>query len=65
MEEEQINYKRHNYYEISEMNAYELYDKLIGECSFNTIILLYKLIKHKMEYLDDEPVEFCNMKKGD
>lgn len=43
------------YYEVSTMNAYDLYEVLCEEMSFGRMIELYKLIKHKMEYLNDEP----------
>lgn len=53
-----------NYYAISKMSAYSIYDKLIGECSFHTVIQLYKLLKHKIEYLEDEVVNYCDMEEG-
>lgn len=43
------------YYEVSTMTAYELYEVLCNKMSFGRMIELYKLIKHKIEYLNDEP----------
>ena len=49
-----------NAYVISMMNGYDLYEILCKELSFNEMITLYKLIKHKMEFLNDEPrMEFA------
>jgi len=44
-----------NAYVVSMMTSGDLYDVLCEQLSFNTMIRLYKLIKHKMEVLDDEP----------
>ena len=43
------------YYVVSEMSADALYEVLCKELSFNKMIKLYKLIKHKIEFLDDKP----------
>ncbi len=54
------------YYVVSEMSAYELYKVLCKELSFNTMIELYKLINHKMQFLDDEPrIELCCCEQKD
>lgn len=39
----------------SEVNITDLYDFLTANVSFDKIIELYKLLKYKMEYLEDEP----------
>lgn len=44
-----------NAYAISMMKPVDLYDVLCNELSFDKMIELYKLIKHKMEFLADEP----------
>ena len=44
-----------NAYVVSMMTSRDLYDVLCEQLSFNTMIRLYKLLKHKMEALDDEP----------
>ena len=44
-----------NAYVVSNMSADDLYEILCKELSFNKMIELYKLIKHKMEFLNDEP----------
>lgn len=44
-----------NAYAISVMKPVDLYDALCKELSFNKMVELYKLIKHKMEFLTDEP----------
>lgn len=51
------------YYCIEKMGAYEIYDVLRTECSFEKMITLYKLIKHKMETLEDETRNYCNCEK--
>ena len=43
------------WYAIECMGAYEVYDVLCEKCSFDKMIKLYKLIKHKMEFVEDEP----------
>ena len=48
------------YYEVSTMAARDLYDVLCKELSFNKMIELYKLIKHKTEFLGDKPIGFMN-----
>lgn len=52
-----------NYYRVSQMNGYDLYDILCEELKFNDMIILYKLIKHKMETLEDETRNYCNCEK--
>ena len=42
-------------YAVSLMSADDLYEVLCKELSFNKMIELYKLIKHKMEFLYDKP----------
>lgn len=42
-------------YAVSLMSADDLYEVLCKELSFNKMIELYKLIKHKIEFLDDKP----------
>ena len=37
------------------INVNDLYDKLCTVLSFNEVIKLYKLLKFKMENLEDEP----------
>lgn len=59
MSEEQFE-KEGTWYCIENMGAYEIYDVLCKKCSFEKMIILYKLIKHKMEYLDDEVRNYCN-----
>lgn len=44
-----------NAYVVSIMSAYDLYEVLCKELNFNKMIELYKLIKHKMDFLNDEP----------
>lgn len=44
-----------NAYVISGMSVDDLYEVLCKELNFNKMIELCKLIKHKMEFLDDEP----------
>lgn len=65
MSEEQFNKKvnEDTWYCIEKMGAYEIYDVLRTECSFEKMITLYKLIKHKMETLDDETRNYCNCEK--
>ena len=65
MSEEQFNKKINDdiYYCIEKMGAYEIYDVLRTEYSFEKIITLYKLIKHKIETLDDETRNYCNCEK--
>ena len=65
MSEEQFNKKINDdvYYCIEKMGAYEIYDVLRTECSFEKMITLYKLIKHKMETLEDEIRNYCNCEK--
>lgn len=67
MSEEQFNKNINddNYYCIDKMGAYELYDILCEKCSFEKMIMLYKLIKHKMETLEDETRNYCNCEKVD
>lgn len=38
-----------------EISAIDLYEVLCDNFTFYKMIELYKLIKHKMEFLDDEP----------
>ena len=52
-----------NFYAISEMNAIEIYNILCKELNFNTMIELHKLILHKMTYLEDEPINYCEPSK--
>ena len=52
-------------YTISTMNIYKLYDVLCYELSFEKMIILYGLLKHKMEYLEDEPVYYCSEAKDE
>lgn len=57
-----------NAYVISLMGANDLYETLCKELSFDKMIKLYKLIKHKMEFLDDEPrmeIACYNLKDSD
>lgn len=65
MSEEQFDTKINNdvYYCIEKTGAYELYDILCERCSFEKMIILYKLIKHKMETLEDETRNYCNCEK--
>ncbi len=65
MSEEQFDKKINdgNWYRIEKMCAYEIYDVLKTECSFETMIMLYKLIKHKMETLEDETRNYCDCEK--
>lgn len=65
MSEEQFDKKINdgNWYRIEKMGAYEIYDVLKTECSFEKMIILYKLIKHKMETLEDETRNYCNCEK--
>lgn len=65
MKEEQFDKKNNDdvYYCIEKMGAYELYDILCEKCSFEKMIILYKLIKHKMETLEDETRNYCNCEK--
>ena len=53
--------ERPTLYAISEMNAIEIYNILCKELNFNTMIELYKLILHKMTYLEDKPVNYCEV----
>lgn len=46
-------------YKISTMNIYKLYDALCYELNFEKMITLYKLLKHKIETLEDEPRNYC------
>ena len=66
MSEEQFDKKINdgNWYRIEKMGAYEIYDVLKTECSFEKMIILYKLIKHKMETLEDEAINYCNCEKA-
>ena len=53
-------------YAVSLMSADDLYEVLCKELSFNKMIELYKLIKHKMEFLDDKPrMELSCLKDSD
>lgn len=52
------------WYCIEKMGAYEIYDVLRTKCSFEKMIILYKLIKNKMETLEDEPRNYCNREKA-
>ena len=53
-------------YVVSMMTSIELYEILCRELSFNGMIELYKLIKHKMEFLDDKPrMELGCLKESD
>ena len=52
------------FYAISEMNAIEIYNILCKELNFNTMIELHKLILHKMTYLEDKPINYCEPSKG-
>ena len=53
-------------YVVSMMPAIELYEILCRELCFNEMIELYKLIKHKMEFLDDKPrMELGCLKESD
>lgn len=63
--EEQFETKNNNetWYCIEKMGAYELYSVLCERCNFEKMITLYKLIKHKMETLEDETVNYCNCEK--
>jgi len=63
--EEQFERKNNDetWYCIEKMGAYELYDALCERCNFGKMILLYKLIKHKMETLEDETRNYCNCEK--
>ena len=65
MSEEQFDKKINDgvYYCIEKTDAYELYDILCERCSFEKMIILYKLIRHKMETLDDEPRNCCKCEK--
>lgn len=65
MSEEQFDKKINdgNWYRIEKMGAYEIYDVLKTECSFEKMIILYKLIKHKMETLEDETRNYCECEK--
>lgn len=57
-----------NAYVVSMMDADDLYEVLCKELSFNKMIELYKLIKHKMEFLDDKPrmtIGYCELKDSD
>ena len=60
--EEQFEEKNNNetWYCIEKMGAYELYNALCEKCNFGKMILLYKLIKYKMEFLEDETRNYCN-----
>ena len=42
-------------YALGDMNPIDIYDVLCHELSFNDMIEVYRLIKHKMTFLDDEP----------
>lgn len=57
MESKEIEYVKvePTWYQISGMNIYKLYDILCNELSFEKMIILYGLIKNKMETLQDEP----------
>lgn len=46
-------------YQIGNMNIYKLYDALCYELCFESMITLYKLIKNKIETLEDEPRNYC------
>lgn len=63
--EEQFERKNNDelWYCIEKMGAYELYSVLCERCNFGKMIILYKLIKHKMETLEDEPRNYCNCEK--
>ena len=65
MSEEQFDKKfnEDKWYRIKKMGAYEIYDVLQTECSFEKMITIYKLIKHKMETLNDEPRNYCDCEK--
>lgn len=45
-----------NVYIISMMKPVDLYDVLCRQLSFDKMIELYKLIKHKIEFLEDKPI---------
>lgn len=39
----------------SEVNIEELYDYITANLPFDKVVELYKLLKHKMETLEDKP----------
>ena len=41
--------------DIDRISAEDLYEYICARMSFNKVIQLYKLLQHKMTYLDDEP----------
>ena len=43
--------------DLNAINIDDLYDMLCTELSFNEVIKLYKLLKYKIENLDDKPKE--------
>lgn len=46
-------------------NAIDLYNFIQRCLPFDTVIELYKLIQYKLINLDDEPYNYCDLKKGD
>lgn len=46
------------FYDIKGMSAREVYDILVNDLSFYKMIELYRLIKHKMEYLTDDMYDY-------
>lgn len=49
------------YCKPNEMNVHDLYSSLSKELSFDKMITLYILIKHKIEFLDDEAYMYNEM----
>ena len=50
---------------ITYSSALEIYERLCTEMSFNKMIELYKLIQHKMTYLDDKVVDKCEVMRNE
>lgn len=47
------------YIDIKKIYVRDLYNTICNEMSFNQVVHLYSLLKHKMTYLDDEP--YCEV----
>lgn len=50
------------WYCLQDMNADNIYNALCTELKFWTMIEVYRLIKHKIETLEDETRNYCEKK---
>ena len=49
---------------LNTINPHDLYNIICTNMSFNDVVELYKYLKHKIEYLEDKPVYFCEVEIG-